>query len=275
MFRSSNTAGQLTGLRRAAASSPMLSVELEQELARRAGRGDAEAFERLISAHIRLVFAVAGDYVRFGVSLDELVSEGMVGLVTAARRYDPERGVRLAAYASYWIRMKLRRFTLHNRRMVRPPASRRGRAVMASLANVEHELAQAYGAPPDRETLAQHLGASAIEVEEMRLALRGRDAALSGGDTQESGIALASDEPSPEALAETHELQAQNEALLMRAFGHLKPRERDVLMRRHLAQEAPSLSAIGAELGISRERVRQIEARGYEKLREAVLRSVA
>jgi RNA polymerase sigma-32 factor len=213
--------------------------------------------------------------VRFGVPLDDLVSEGMVGLVTAARRYDPERGVRLSAYAAYWIRMKLRRFTLHNRRMVRPPSTRRGRAVMASLANVEHQLSQAQGADPDRETVAQHLGASPSEVEEMRLALRGRDAVLSGGDTQESGIALVSEEPSPEALAETHEREAQAKALLTRALERLKPRERAVLQLRFLADEAPSFSAIGADLGVSRERVRQIEARGYEKLREAVLGSVA
>src|ERR1700755_2272762 len=110
MLRQSKTAGELTTLRRAAASSPLLTPELEQELARAAQRGDTHAFDRLIRSQIRFVFAVAADYERFGVPIDELVSEGMLGLVTAARRYDPERGVRLFVYAAYWIRMRLRRF---------------------------------------------------------------------------------------------------------------------------------------------------------------------
>ena len=276
MFRRTETTSELTSLRRAAANAPVLSAEIERELARAAQLGDADALNRLVCSHIRFVFSIAADYLRFGVPLDELVSEGMLGLLMAARRFDPERGVRLSAYAAYWIRMKLRRFTLHNRRMVRPPSSRRARAIMASLASVEQQLSQEQGTVPDGETVAQQLGASTSDVEAMRSALHGRDTVLSSVDLQEAGsVALASEEPSPEALAETHERQAHHQALLMRAFEQLKPRERAVLQRRWLADDARSLSAIGADLGVSRERVRQIEARGYQKLRDAVLGSVA
>src|SRR4051794_23077945 len=137
MFRRSNRAGDLASLRQATADAPPLTLEGEQRLARAALRGDAAAFDRLVRSHIRLVFAMAAEYRRFGIPMNELVSEGMLGLVTAARRFDPDRGARLGVYAAHWIRAKLRRFTLNNRRMVGPPSTRRGRALMGSLSRTE------------------------------------------------------------------------------------------------------------------------------------------
>jgi RNA polymerase sigma-32 factor len=263
-------------LRDAASAEPLESDE-EQALARAAQLGDAQAFDRLVRAHLRLVFAIAGEYRRFGSSMNDLVSEGMLGLVTAARRFDPERGARLAVYSAHWIRSFLRRYTLSSRRIVGPPSTRNGRYLLANLARAERDLTEANGGTePDREALAAHLGVSVSDVDEVKGALQTRDAWVSDGLRDErGGVELASPDPDPEAYAEQLEEQQRVETLLSRAFEQLGARERDIVRARHLESEPPTLAELGVGLGISRERVRQIELRGYHKLRDAVLDSVA
>jgi RNA polymerase sigma-32 factor len=262
---------------RSAASVEPLEADEEQALARAAQLGDAEAFDRLVRSHLRLVFAIAGEYRRFGSSMSDLVSEGMLGLVTAARRFDPERGTRLAVYAAHWIRSLLRRYTLVTRRIVGPPSTRKGRYLLANLARAERDLTEANGgSAPDSETLAAHLGVSTGEIDEVKGALQTRDAWLSDGPRDErGGVELVSPEPDPETRAEQLEEHGRIEALLARAFEQLGAREREIVRARHLESEPPSLAELGVGFGISRERVRQIEARGYHKLRDAVLESVA
>lgn len=276
MLRRSKPAHEFSGLRRAAASAGHLTLEEEQALARAAQRGDAKAFERLVVSHIHLVFAMAAEYSRFGSPMNELVSEGLLALTTAARRFDPDRGARLAVYAAHWIRAYLRRFTLSNRRMVGPPSTRQGRALLATMARTERALTQAIGVTPDSEALARHLGVSAHEVDEVKLALHGRDKPVSDTVRPEgSSVALVSDEPTPECVAERNERERQSHALLSRAFETLESREREILRARSLRDDAPSLTELGAGFGISGERVRQIEVRGFQKLRAAVLECVA
>jgi RNA polymerase sigma-32 factor len=267
---------ELSSLRRAGAQPALLTFEEEQHLARAARAGDAAAFDRLVRSHLRLVLAIAAEYRRFGAALNDLVGEGTLGLVIAARRFDPERGVRLAAYAAHWIRALLRRFTLANRRIVGSPSTRRGRHLIGSLARTERELAQASGQKPDRQTLAQRLDVSESDVAEVQLALHARDAVVSRGDpTEHDSVELVSREPSPEAIASSTEERAEVEALLGRALERLAPRERAIVTERRLRAEPPTLDHIGRSLGVSRERVRQLEARGYQRLCEAVLESVA
>jgi RNA polymerase sigma-32 factor len=219
---------------------------------------------------------MAAEYQRFGASTLDLVGEGMLGLVIAARRFDPERGTRLAAYAAHWIRALLRRYTLVSRRIVGPPTTRTGRYLIANLARAERELGQARGQAVGRDTLAEHLGVSRCELDEANVALRGRDAAVGGGPRVERGsLELVSEDPSPELLVAQAEERRRNEALLDLAFARLGPRERGIVSARHLHADPPTLATLGTELGISRERVRQIEARAIHRMRDAVLESVA
>ena len=206
----------------------------------------------------------------------DLVSEALLAVVTAARRFDPDRGARLAPYAAYWIKSRLRRFTLATRRLVAPPSTRKTRLVVANLARAKRELTQALGAVPDREALAEYLGVSAQEVAEVEAALYTRDAAVSGGRRFEHGsVELSSPEPSPESIVAQAERQRELHALLERGLRMLGSRERAIVEARHLQTEPPTLDHIGHRLHVSRERVRQLEARGYRKLRAAVLDSVA
>src|SRR5690349_139593 len=117
-------------LLRANAVTEPLTAEQEAQLVRRAQQGDARAAHRLVTTHLRFVFSIADQFVRYGQPFEELVSEGLLGFAEAVRRFDPERGPRLAGYAALWIRALLRRYTLQNRRIVRPPSSRNARKVI-------------------------------------------------------------------------------------------------------------------------------------------------
>ena len=269
-------ANDLSALRQAAASSTMLTRDEEQQLARASQQGDAFAFDRLVRAHLPLVFAMAGEYRRFGAPMADLVGEAVLALVLAARRYDPDRGTRLAVYAAHWIKSRLRRFTLCTRRLVAPPSTRKSRSVVANLARAKRELTQALGAAPDREALAEYLGVSVQEVTDVEMALYTRDATVSGERSFEHGsVELSSAEPSPESIVAHAEGQREIRAVLERGLETLGPRERTIVEERHLKVEPPTLDHIGYRLQVSRERVRQLEVRGYQKLCAAVLDSVA
>jgi RNA polymerase sigma-32 factor len=182
-----------------ARSTRVLSASEEAALARAVQAGCEEAFEGLLRAHFRLVLAIARDLSRYGLPFEDLVREGMLGLVEAARRFDPERGVRLAAYAAWWIRAYMRRYTIDNRRIVRTPSSRHGRRLLASLRRTQHELAQALGAPPDRAAVATRLGVPVRDVDEMESALSGRDIPC-GYDSRGQGHEPRCEAPSPESI---------------------------------------------------------------------------
>jgi len=256
----------------AARKSPMLSAEQELELARAAQAGSEQAFEQLLRAHFRLVLSIARELGRYGLPADELVSEGMLGLVEAARRFDPDRGVRLAAYAAWWIRAYMRRYTIENRRIVRAPSSRHGRKLLANLRRTQRELAQVLGMQPNNDAVAVRLGVPVRDVEEMEAALSGRDVPCSHepyGQCHEP----VSEAPSPESIvadAEEREacIRSVNEALRT-----LTPRERAILQSRYLEGESTTLASIGRGLGLSRERVRQLEHDAQHKMRAAIAQS--
>jgi RNA polymerase sigma-32 factor len=263
---------RLTGteaLIRASKKAPILSPKDEVRLARSAKCGDKSAFEALLISHLRLVLTIAHEFGTYGLPSDELVSEGLLGLVEAARRFDPERNVRLAAYAAWWIRAYMRRYTIANRRIVRTPSSRHGRKLLANLRRTQRELTQAHGEAPDVETVAKTLGVPIRDVDEMEGALSGRDIAC-GTDFENRALELRSETPSPEAAVADVEQQQRSAALLQRALRCLSMRERQIVKQRCLAESAPSLAAIGRNLGLSRERVRQIEQRAHSKLRQAL-----
>jgi RNA polymerase sigma-32 factor len=268
VYRQLRSTGTET-LIRASKNSSILRPKDEAQLARSAQEGSAEAFEALLRAHLRLVLTIAHEFGTYGLPVDDLVSEGLLGLVQAARRFDPERNVRLAAYAAWWIRAYMRRYTIANRRIVRMPSSRHGRKLLANLRRTQRELTQQRGEPPDAETVAKTLGVPLRDLHEMEGALSGRDIAC-GSDFDNRSLDLRSEWPSPETQVADSEQRDRSAALLQRALRCLSSRERQIVEQRCLSEPPPSLAAIGRDLGLSRERVRQIERRAHTKLRQAL-----
>lgn len=259
----------LIELTRAAKRAPMLEAEEEHQLALAARDGSDAAFERLLASHLRLVLTIARDFRAYGLPVEELVAEGLLGLVEAARRFDPERGVRLAAYAAWWIRAYMRRHTIANRRIVKAPSSRHGRKLLANMRRTQRELAQATGEQPDAQAVSEALGVGVRDVEEMEAALSGRDVPC-GLDAEGRGLEVPAEEPTPEAIvAEAEEREHYAKALRM-GLNALSARERHILEQRYLVEEKTSLASIGRGMGLSRERVRQLEHQAQAKMRQAV-----
>lgn len=265
---------QFGPLASAAGEAPMLSTERELKLARAAARGSAQAFNELVSSHLRLVFSIARQYDRYGASTDDLVAEGTLGLVEAARRFDPTKGVRLAAYAAWWIRAYMRRYTLATRRIVRGPATRQGRKLISNLRRAQRELAQREGEAPSAARVAQALGVDAHSVEEVDAYLSGCDVSC-GLDEEGRGHEAVAGDPSPEAQVATLEEAKRSSDAVHCALDQLNDRERQIVQRRYLCAESSSLSTIGIDMGLSRERVRQLEQQARLKMRQTVLASVA
>jgi len=266
MRKPSASSRSLDLLLRKNANTHLLTAEEETNLARRARAGDSKALEKLVAAHLRFVFSIADQFVRYGCSFDELVSEGLLGLMEAVQRFDPDRGVRLATYAALWIRALLRRYTLHNRRIVRPPSSRAARKVIGNMASARRRLTQQLGEEPDRASLAQALGVTTSDVEEIEDIMRKRDLACDGQDVA-GAYDVPSPLPSPEALAAERESAVHRTAAVSRALLQLDAREQAVITQRSLDDSPRKLGDIGADLGISRERVRQIQNAALLKMK--------
>jgi RNA polymerase sigma-32 factor len=243
-----------------------LSQDEEHRLAQLAQRGDERAFERLVKSHVPLVCAIASEFRSYGLPAEELLSEGLLGLVKATRCFDHERGSRLATYAAWWIRAYIRQYTLDNRRIVRGPSRRSSRKVLAGLSKTERALTQVRGERPEPQALARALGVTTRDVEEIRSALGARDVAY-GVEVAGRSFELPSDWSTPEAIvSDAQERQAATDRL-HDALCQLDPRARRILEQRHLAPEVATLGMLSDELGVSRERVRQIEASAKARLR--------
>jgi len=227
--------------------------------------GSRSAHDQLLVAHLRLVLRIARGYVKHGVPYEDLVGDGMVGLAEAAQRFDPERGVRFSAYAAWWIRAHIRRSTLANRRIVATPSTRAARKLIARLRETERALGQQLGRIATREEVAASLGVTADDVGMVDTALRERDVVV--GDVEHGGVELADFGCSPEQLVADAELRADVERAVDHAVGTLTEREREIVRRRITSDDADTLNVVGQALGLSRERVRQIESKACEKLR--------
>lgn len=237
-----------------------LDADTEKALAARYREGDAEAGRRIVEANLPFVIRVALKYRRWGVPLEDLVQQGNIGLLRAAEKFDPARSCRLITYAVYWIRAEIRAYVVRGYRMVRLGTTRAERkavrAFRCSAVESVDELQAASGMPRARaEKLWPLLLAHDVSL----------DARPDGGS---SGLdSLAGDAPSPEELAVQREDHAQTRAALAGALGLLSARERRILEARIVADEPLTLEALGGELGVSKERVRQLEQRVRSKLR--------
>ncbi|HUT76128.1 MAG TPA: RNA polymerase factor sigma-32 [Polyangia bacterium] len=259
---------------------PLLSAEDEQALARRwRDLGDVQAAHALVTANLRFVVKIAFEYKGYAARMLDLIQEGSVGLMQAVKRFDPDRGYRLISYAVSWIRSYIHAFLMGTARMIKVGTSRAHRKLFFKLRSLQGRL-EASGVTRREDVfdaVAREVGVSVGDVEEMDRHLRGRDASLDAPVT-ESGSALAEILPSDranqeESLAEL-EVEADRRARLETALLTLDPRERTIVERRYLSEEPPRLEDLGAELGVTKQRVSQLERRAFGKLRTALAPAV-
>jgi RNA polymerase sigma-32 factor len=255
---------------------PLLSAEEETRLARRwRDEGDVQAAHALVTANLRFVVKIAVEYRGYGVRILDLVQEGSVGLMQAVMRFDPERGYRLLTYAVFWIRSYIHAFIMGSLRMIKVGTSRAHRKLFFKLRALKGRLG-ADGVTDRDEVLAavaERVGVSVEEASEMDRHLASRDASLDA-PSPETGATLAEIVPCPRPSQEEElgelEAEADRAARLRTAMGCLDPRERRVVEARYLADDPVQLKSLGDEMGVTKQRVAQLERRALRKLREAL-----
>ena len=262
---------------------PMLEPDEEYTLAKSwRERGDREAAHRLVTSHLRLVAKIAAGYRGYGLPIAEVVSEGNVGLMQAVRRFEPERGFRLATYAMWWIKAAIQDYILRSWSLVKMGTTANQKKLFFNLRKAKNKISafeEGDLRPDHARLIAGKLGVSEQELVEMNRRLAG-DTSLnmpvgSDADSSEWQDWLTDDAPSQErVMIESEELdhrrQALNEALTV-----LNSRERRIFEARRLVDEPLTLEDLAEEFGVSRERVRQIEVRAFERVERAVRRRVA
>jgi RNA polymerase sigma-32 factor len=262
---------------------PMLAPEEEFMLAKRwKEHQDPEAAHKLVTSHLRLVAKIAMGYRGYGLPLSELISEGNVGMMQAVKRFDPDRGFRLATYAMWWIRASIQEYILHSWSLVKMGTTAAQKKLFFNLRKLKGQLqALEEGdlSPEHVEKIAKDLGVTEDDVVSMNRRLAAPDHSLnaplraeSEGEWQDW---LVDETPTQEArLGESQELGIRRD-LLVRAMKILNERERDILAERRLKEEPTTLEDLSQKYGISRERVRQIEVRAFEKLQKAIKAAAA
>jgi RNA polymerase sigma-32 factor len=257
---------------------PMLEPEEEFMLAKRwQEQGDSEAAHRLVTSHLRLVAKIAMGYRGYGLPLNEIISEGNVGLMQAVKRFDPDRGFRLATYAMWWIRAAIQEYILHSWSLVKMGTTAAQKKLFFNLRKLKGQM-QAIDegdlAPETVKAIAERLDVTENEVIEMNRRLEGGDRSLNvplrvDGDTDWQDWLVDETASQETNLAESDEFDHRM-SLLHRAMTVLNERERHILTERRLKDEPTTLEELSGEYGISRERVRQIEVRAFEKLQRAI-----
>jgi len=244
---------------------PLLTKEEEVELSKRIERGDAEAKERMINSNLRLVVSIAKKYQGHGLSLLDLIQEGIIGLIRAVEKFDWRRGFKFSTYATWWIRQAVQRGVANKSRTIRIPVHIADRE--QRIARAERTLAPKLGRQPTEEEVANQAKLPLKQVREVRQAARAitsLDRPVGEGDAALGDLFAAEGSEPEEELTVSLE-----QDVLRRAVSQLPDREREVVKRRYGLngdRDPASLDAIGKELGLTRERVRQIEASALEQL---------
>ncbi|HEY3916142.1 MAG TPA: RNA polymerase sigma factor RpoH [Stellaceae bacterium] len=257
---------------------PMLEAGEEYMLAKRwREHDDPEAAHRLVTSHLRLVAKIAMGYRGYGLPLSELISEGNVGMMQAVKRFDPDRGFRLATYAMWWIRASIQEYILHSWSLVKIGTTAAQKKLFFNLRRLKGQI-QAIEegdlTPEHVAKIAKELDVPESDVISMNRRMLAPDNSLNAplradgeGEWQDW---LVDDEASQESkLSDRQELGLRRD-LLKTAMSHLTERERDILAERRLKENPTTLEDLSAKYGISRERVRQIEVRAFEKLQKAI-----
>lgn len=252
-----------------------LTEEEERRLARLwQDKGDEKALGRLISSHMGLVIRIATELRNSGPALEDLVQEGYLGLTIAARRFDTSRGTRLSTYATYWIRACMLESIVRTHGPVRIGTTRSQRKIFFGMGRARRQL-EHEGEVADTEHLAAALGVDREAIDSMAPRMGNRDISLDAPrgkveSRQPFGESFAGDTPTPEDLVGDVEQDSQRRARMREALKVLDPRERALIRARHLRERPATLASLGRQMGVSRERARQLEARATMKLRRFV-----
>ena len=261
---------------------PMLEASEEFMLAKRwREHADSEAAHKMVTSHLRLVAKIAMGYRGYGLPISELISEGNVGMMQAVKRFDPDKGFRLATYAMWWIRAAIQEYILHSWSLVKIGTTAAQKKLFFNLRRVKGQIKAIEDgdlSPENVKEIATRLDVAESEVVDMNRRLASPDHSLNapvrndgeGGEWQEW---LVDDTESHETrLGESQEL-GKRQRMLAKAMQTLNPRERRILVERRLKEDPATLDDLSREFNISRERVRQIEVRAFEKIQRAIRKS--
>jgi len=251
---------------------PMLSPEEEVELGERLrDKDDLDAARRLILSHLRLVVSISRQYLGYGLAHADLIQEGNIGLMKAVRRFDPSRGVRLVSFAVHWIKAEIHEYIIRNWRLVKVATTKAQRKLFFNLRRMRPDGQTL--APDQIDDIARELNVRPQDVSEMEVRMSGRDLAFEAPLDDDDGyapISWLSDEGAqePTQVLERRELDHLQGSGLSNALADLDPRSRRIVQARWLQDEGgATLHELGAEFGVSAERIRQIEAAAFKKLR--------
>ena len=259
---------------------PVLKPEEEFMLAVRwTEEGDVESAHRLVTSHLRLVAKIASGYRGYGLPMADLIAEGNMGLMKAVKKFEPHRGFRLATYAMWWIRAAITEYVLRSWSLVKMGTLAAQKKLFFSLGRIKRQLSILADGPisdEHAEQVAEALHVSRQDVLDMDRRLASPDVSLNAPRSREEGESaefmetLIDESPGPEAIAAESEETARRRDLLARALQTLPDRERHILSERQLSEQPKTLEELGTVYGISRERVRQLEVRAFERLKKAV-----
>ena len=257
---------------------PMLTPDEEYMLARRwSEHEDTQAAHRLVVSHLRLVAKLALGYRHYGLPVADLIAEGNMGLMRAVKKFDPERGVRLSTYAMWWIKASLNEFVLNSWSMVRMGTLAAQKKLFFNLRRIKAKLSimdQGDLSPAQVTAIATELDVNDQDVVDMNRRMSGRDSSLNV-TVGESGVEvqslIADTAPNQEAVLARSEELSHGQKLIAQALTQLNDRERDVFVERRLSDDPPTLEELGQRMGVSRERIRQIEAKAFAKVQQIVM----
>ncbi len=264
-----------------AMSAPYLSREEERELALLwKEKQDQEAMHCIAQAHMRLVISMSAKFRHYGLPIVDLIQEGNIGLMEAITRFDPERDVRFSTYAGWWIRASMQDYVLRNWSIVRGGTSSAQKALFFNLRRLRSRMAQGEERLSDDtvyQEIALAIGVSQADVAWMDSRLSGNDQSLNihvneaEGTGQERQDFLVSADPTPDVIVGDYIDGERRSHWINKALDSLNDREKYIIKSRKLCDECATLEELGRELGISKERVRQIENRSLEKMKQALL----
>ncbi|MEZ5919136.1 MAG: RNA polymerase factor sigma-32 [Alphaproteobacteria bacterium] len=259
---------------------PLLEKEEELDLARRwKERGDEKALHKLIEAHMRLAVSTATRFRNYGLPMGDLIQEGNIGLMQAAERFDPDRDIRFSTYASWWIRAAIQDYVLRNWSIVRTGTTSAQKSLFFNLrrlrAKIENRREREGLDDEDRQEIAQALKVKPQDVEVMEGRMAASDKSLDAPLTDESDNSwqdmLADEAPSPEEIVVGMKDSQSRSKWLHDALSTLPDREQTIIRQRHLDHETVTLEELGKSLGISKERVRQLEQRAMERMKASLV----
>ena len=261
---------------------PILAPEEEYMLAKRwREHGDTDAAAKLVNSHLRLVAKIAMGYRGYGLPVSELISEGNIGLMQGVKKFEPDRGFRLATYAMWWIRASIQEFILRSWSLVKMGTTAAQKKLFFNLRRMKNQIdafEEGDLKPQDVAKIARDLGVTEDEVVSMNRRMgMGGDTSLNAplrdteGEGQWQDFLVDSGPLQDETIAEDEESRVRHD-LLMDALESLNDREKHILMERRLSDEPKTLEELSQVYDVSRERIRQIEVRAFEKLQAALLR---